>query len=340
MSTPKNQKSYNWVFTSWDASPPQFDSTKMKYLCFEQETCPTTGKQHWQGFVGFKNQIRMNSVIKNLDCTTHPYVAIMRGSLKDNEKYCSKEKGFTKFGNLPEQGKRTDILTVSQMVRDGLSDRDIINTIVSVDTPEGPKSIDYGEKWRHNYKGIQALRHTIHEQKRNWVMDVRIYWGEPETGKTSAVYDEFKEEDVYAKPPGKYWDHYAGEPVVLIDDFDPLNCYDCVYDYYLRLLDRYKMLIEYKGGMMQFYSKTIIITSNFDPATWFTEKKNRAAFFRRVTQIRHFPQDPGLALASKLGKVILPSPNFSLCPPQKEEEEIFRLHEIICENFQQEYEEW
>jgi len=129
---------------------------------------------------------------------------------------------------------------------------------------------------------------TFYEEKRNWVMDVRIYYGPPGTGKTRSVYDEFGLDDVYQKMVGKWWDGYKGEKVVIIDDFDPDNCFEIVYDFYLKLLDRYPMRIEYKGGSCQFRSKIIIFTSNVDPKGWWSDKENRGAFFRRVNTIKKF----------------------------------------------------
>lgn len=333
-----SEKSYNWVFTSWDVDPPGFEVGKMTYLCYEQETCPTTGKKHWQGFVGFKSQIRMKSVIQRLNCKTHPYVEIMKGSLKDNERYCNKENGLTKFGTLPRQGKRTDLETITQLVRNGLSDKEIINTVVEVEGKDSTVTVDYGEKWRHNYKGIQAMRSILFEEDRNWKMDVRIYYGKPGTGKTRSVFEEFDQNDIYCKTTGKWWDGYRGEKVVLIDDFDPANCFDIQYDFYLKLLDRYKLNIEVKGGMVKFYSRIIIFTSNFNPITWFTEKKNREAFFRRVTSIRHFELGKpilDLALDSKCGGGNIDSP-----PLPHNEEEILREHNRVCKAHPQVYEEF
>lgn len=137
------------------------------------------------------------------------------------------------------------------------------------------------------HKGIDRAR-TIFENntRRNWEMEVRIYWGEPGTGKTRSAIEEFP--DAYCKMKGKWWDHYKGEKCVIIDDFDPSNCFDFTFDFYLKLLDRYPLLIEYKGGSREFSSKVIIFTSNFNPDEWFEGKRNRNAFFRRVNVIKEF----------------------------------------------------
>ena len=55
-----------------------------------------------------------------------------------------------------------------------------------------------------------------------------------------------------------------------------------------RLCDRYPMAVEVKGGSVDFISKILKFTSNFNVDTWFQDRPNKAAFFRRVTSIKCF----------------------------------------------------
>lgn len=48
------------------------------------------------------------------------------------------------------------------------------------------------------------------------------------------------------------------------------------------------MRVEWKGGSGEFYSKTIIFTSNFDIKDWFPKRFNRSALLRRISQVRYF----------------------------------------------------
>lgn len=147
------------------------------------------------------------------------------------------------------------------------------------------------EKYPGNYlrygKMIQEAM-NLYQGKRTWEMDVQIYWGEPGTGKTRHVYDTYGYDNVYVKPVGKWWDGYNGEETIVIDDFDPENCHEITYNFYLQLLDRYPMNLEIKGGYTAMRSKRIIFTSNFDPDGWFQHKGNRQAFFRRIKNIYKF----------------------------------------------------
>lgn len=66
---------------------------------------------------------------------------------------------------------------------------------------------------------------------------------------------------------------------MIIDDF-----YGWIkYSTLLRLLDRYPMRVEYKGGQANFLAKTIIFTSNRHPSEWY--KMDNSALMRRITEI-------------------------------------------------------
>lgn len=281
---PKNRK---WCFTSFELEPPEFNEKIMLYLCYGKETCPSTKKEHWQGFVIFKNARSLSGCKKSYGSSIH--FEPTRGTDEQNIKYCSKDGAFTEHGSRPVgQGKRTDVTTLAELVRAGKTDAEIANTIVAPrEGTDGPKR-DFGDVFIKFYRGVRELRAIITDKPRMWEMDVRIYWGAPGTGKTRSVYEEFPADEVYPKMVGKWWDGYSGQKVVLIDDFDPENCFDITYDFYLKLLDRYPLRIEWKGGSGNFYSHIIIFTSNTDPAKWFPLKGNRDAFFRRVKTIKRF----------------------------------------------------
>lgn len=252
----------------------------MKYMCYAPETCPTTGRAHWQCYVYFKAPILIKTAAARCGCG----VEVCNGSAEENRSYIKgpyekdgkvkpENPEFKEFGILPEQGKRKDIDAIVSSIRDGATNTELLET--------------HGDQVLRMYHAIDWAREALDMRERNWIMDVRIYWGPPGTGKTRAVWDEFRTQGVYAKMvDNKWWDGYKGEHCVVFDDFDVRNCEG--FDYYLKLLDRYPMRVEYKGGSCQFRSRVIIFTSNFDPDIWWADRANRAAFFRRVTEVRHF----------------------------------------------------
>lgn len=261
----------NFCFTS-HIGALSFNDAKMKYMIQGDEIAPETGKQHWQGFVIFKNGRTLSAVVKEYKGI---HWEVCKGTAEQNMEYCKKEGKFEEHGEAPmKPGQRADQKRIGDMVKEGYSDKEMLEENACA--------------WVHCYKGVREARKVLYPKpKRNWEMDVRIYWGCSGAGKTRAAHDEFGE-SIYVKGKGKWWDGYDGEETVLIDDFDPNNCFNIEFDCYLKLLDRYPMKVEVKGGYEEFTSKRIIITSNFDPELWFAEKKNRGSFFRRVTSIKHF----------------------------------------------------
>jgi len=261
-----------WCYTSFDGPlADRLENEGAKFVIEGKEHAPKTGKKHYQGYVVFEHARSLSSM-KKVCGSAHLEVA--RGTAEHNIKYCSKEGSVLELGERPiGQGKRSDLEELVDHFKTG---GDIVGAI----------EMHPGTAVR-NWTNLSKLE-TLFAAKRDWKMDVRIYWGPPGTGKTRAVWDEFGVANVYAKPKNKWWDGYLGQDVVLIDDFDPDYSHDLAFDYYLTLLDRYPMTVEVKGGTASFRSKTIVFTSNFDPKSWFEGRKNREAFFRRVTEIRKF----------------------------------------------------
>lgn len=264
-----------WAVTDWTRDLEFWEKKrdKLKYCVMGEEIAPDTGNVHWQGFMILKERMSEKAVKKFLE-GRHGKMMYEKSSVDKNIIYCKKDgKIVLEIGTPPKgRGARTDMEQLRDMIIDGSDRRAIFE--------EMP-----GQFIRYN-RGID-LAINLYEEKRNWEMDVRIYWGPPGTGKTRSVHEEFGD-DLYVKMTGKWWDGYNGETCVLIDDFDPENCFDSTFDWYLKFLDRYQMKVEYKGGSCQFRSKTIIFTSNFDPAGWFIRKENRQAFFRRIKEIKEF----------------------------------------------------
>lgn len=67
------------------------------------------------------------------------------------------------------------------------------------------------------------------------------------------------------------------------DEFAPVDC-GLSPSFILRLVDRYALTVEIKGGTINFNVPYIIFTSNVDPATWFdSQPDHKDAWLRRLT---------------------------------------------------------
>lgn len=90
--------------------------------------------------------------------------------------------------------------------------------------------------------------------------------------------------DAYWKQRSQWWDGYMNHEVVVIDEFYGWLPYDTL----LRLCDRYPLMVETKGGQVNFCAKTIVITTNGVPNTWY-KNVYFPAFARRVTKWHVLP---------------------------------------------------
>lgn len=117
-------RSRSWCFTL--NSPPEGMAREVvervwaslqnaNYLIGGLERAPTTGQIHLQGYVHFATQ-RQLSALKKIKTLPGAHWEVARGTPEQNKIYCSKENNFHECGELPEQGKRTDLAVIKEMV--------------------------------------------------------------------------------------------------------------------------------------------------------------------------------------------------------------------------------
>lgn len=120
----RGPRARQWCFTSFKRTAPAFVPEKMKYLVYQQEKCPLTGKLHYQGYVNLKNQSFMTGVKAALDDLA-AHLEVARGSLFQNKAYCSKDNtrvGEThEFGKFVAERQRTDLDVLNSSIAEGKS---------------------------------------------------------------------------------------------------------------------------------------------------------------------------------------------------------------------------
>lgn len=209
------------------------------------------GTPHIQGFVSFRRRRDFNPVRDLLGPRVH--VEIARGNASQNRAYCSKAGDFREGGESPPQSgvKRT---------------RDDLAREFSVSISSGVRGLaEYADAnpgvWY--FSGHNLLRNalTIMRPVARPDIFVRWYYGPPGVGKSKRAHEELPE--AYIKEPRtKWWNGYYGELECIIDDFGPGGI---DINHLLRWFDRYKCLVENKGGMLPLNVVTFIVTSNFHP---------------------------------------------------------------------------
>lgn len=286
---PRQPQSKNWVFTSYQEDAPIFIETLMMFLAYEQETCPETGRKHWQGYVSMLRKTTLSAIKTNVNESWH--WEIMRGSFSDNQAYCNKEGGLVKFGTCPidQQGVRNDVNAVRARLINGENLDDIILT----------------EPYLYQRAGrvMERLNEIIlRSRRRNWETRIIWFYGPTGTGKTREVYEREEKSSLYIKPLGRadvnWWDAYRGEEAILLDDFRG----QLDYDELLRLADRYPMTVSRRGREpLPFLAKRIYITSALRPDEVYLSQNARGDSLRqlerRVVELKQFVDPVNAAVA-------------------------------------------
>lgn len=224
----------------------QYITDNCEYGLFGIEVCPTTQRKHLQGYCYYRNPIQYpNKKFRNLLVGVHDEIA--RGSPAENKTYCSKGGDVWEHGTCPQQGTRVDWSTAIEQLQ---------TISVSQVIQQQP----------HLMPSIRALERYQQICNEPLNRDVKCYVliGESGTGKSKWAYDHYP--DLYSKPDGKWYDGYKGQKTLLLDDFYG----DIPYATLLKVLDRYPLLVEVKGGSTYAQWDTIIITSNYPADRWYT----------------------------------------------------------------------
>ena len=124
----------------------------------------------------------------------------------------------------------------------------------------------------------------------------------PESGKTREAFDMaralYPREEIYAYSSltdgsQEWWQNYQGERCVILDELT--TCGQTkkprfAMERLQALLDRYEVLVPFKGGSAQFSAEMIILTSNFPPRDWYPDamETQKLALLRRIDETRKF----------------------------------------------------
>lgn len=247
----------------------------IKYLACQKEVCPTTQKEHWQGYVEFHKMMTHRQV---KDCLGDDGIHLEKrlGSQQEAISYCTKSKtrkeGEVPFiiGKVSVKGERTDLKKAVEKLKE-MTVQEVIE--------EDPGLIRY-------YRQMEMYKRDIDKPRdRNEELEVFVIIGKPGVGKTKYVYEQ--DEKVYSVPiengSSIWFDGYHGQKTVLFDDF-----YGGIkYHLLLKLLDRYPIKVPVKGGFVEWKPKTIYITSNQPVHEWYS-REDIEALKRRITKSFHF----------------------------------------------------
>lgn len=270
----------SWCFTEHNVETEYKEVDGVRYMVYQKERCPETGKEHLQGYVELHKPQRISWLKKHISGTAH--WESRKGTRDEAKAYCMKTD--TRVGEPVEigkwnekgQGQRTDLDAAAELIKK--NPKKAMDNMVD----EMPSLfIKY-------HRGIEKMADNLmyRETKVKFrKVETYVYWGEAGTGKTREVFENVNDLYILSKDADTLWfDGYNGEDAILIDDFYG----NIKYDFLLRLLDGYPCRLPIKGGHKWAMWTRVFITSNKKPEEWYSFGL-LPALERRLTEITYFP---------------------------------------------------
>lgn len=240
------------------------EEIEWKYLIIGKER-GSEGTPHLQGAGELVTRRRLTTLSKII---RRVHWEPMKSTMENASNYCKKEGDFVEFGTMPITNSAK---ITTDTVRTSLLDGANIRNLVDDGTPLS--GLKYANFWL-----------TYKEKSRREKPTVIWLWGASGTGK-SRMAQEMAGNDDYWKDNTKWWDGYDGQKAVVLDDF---RAHQMKFTYLLKLLDRYPMRVEIKGGYRQMTSPLIIVTSIVHPENSYQkDEEPMKQLIRRIDQIIH-----------------------------------------------------
>lgn len=261
-----------FVFTDWIVTEKRKEELlnlkDHRFIEFQKERCPETGRLHFQGYVCFLKPKRKTQ----LDKLFKKYWAMnMKGNMKQNEIYCTKGRtrveGPWSHGDKPldiERSIKGEKLI--ELCKEGATDLEIFETMPLL----------YA---RVNIQKCKELYRTHRDP--NVEPEILIFWGESGTGKTRLARERYPDA-FYAKLNDRMFpmDGYDGQEVIIFDEF---RC-QLRYSDLLQIVDRGICNVNVKYGSVKMAATKFIFTSNLDPKEWYKTRFDIDALVRRIKE--------------------------------------------------------
>jgi len=240
----------NWCFTLNHPteedmrSIPTLLDQKLTYICYGVEQGSENKTVHLQGYAEFVCPVRLTQCRRYL---SRAHWEIRRGTQTQAIKYTQKDGDWHEFGTKKDTGysKEQHWDIVLDLAKKG-------------DLEEVPARVFIAHY--HTLKKI-AQDYRLMPQTIDGPLLNEWHHGPTGTGKSYTVRKENPE--FYYKMNNKWWDNYADEDVVLIEDLG--HSHEWMGDFLKIWADRYPFRAEIKNLSTSLRPKKIIVTSNYLP---------------------------------------------------------------------------
>lgn len=267
--TPEPQFEGNKLPSQWISTFNNYtdaDIDKFRGWCQRKTTYSIVGREvgkqgtpHLQGFHQNSRNLSFNAFKKSFPSVHVKPAPVDNGASEYAEKdgdVCIRHGEYEEKG----QGRRMDLVAVAKLAEDGKSLAEIAK--------DAPTALI-------QYPAGLARLCALNERARDRSIPKRCVclYGPTGTGKTRRVWDHCDTLGVvpYLWENGMptWWDGYSGQKHVIMDEYRS----QLPMSYLLRLMDRYPMRVQYKGGSCQFVADYLYFTSSKHPRDWYSDSE-------------------------------------------------------------------
>lgn len=272
---PNSRKQCRFAFTLFDYQDwtPPLDAIpdRIRYLCFGEEKCPSTNREHLQGYIVYRCPTGIADA-NVLDFDNRASLRVARGTTDQNIVYCSKDGRFTEFGDKPPESGQTLVQLVS----------DLENKSTNVDRIV----LELPEMYHRYGRTLDRVEDIVLGRNlRDFKPCVHWLWGPTGVGKTRRAVELAGGSCYWWQLNDRDWqDGYRGQSSVIIDDFRG----SIPYDQLLRMLDRYPFSVSRRGRLpFPLLARTIIITSSLSPEQCYRRRHQQDGIGQLLRRIEH-----------------------------------------------------
>ncbi len=289
----------NWVVTlnnptneDYDAFTKFIDSPSYKatYFLLAEDRAPTTGTGHWHGIICFEKRHLMTSIKKHMKKW---HIEPMRGTFNQAREYTLKYAKNIPNAFIREIGKPPQDTRISSKQNEDKWDALFQAAKKGKFEDIPPKEyIRYHKAIREiyieNQKALDMPPNTDLKEHFLWL------WGSTGKGKSYTVRHHIKERiqrlyeepvDIYLKTLNKWWDHYSGEKIVLLEEANPDAC-EHLATFFKTWFDEYAFVAEAKGAIApKIRPEFMIVTSNYSIEECFPKSQDSGPLKRRLLSI-------------------------------------------------------
>jgi len=281
---PKQLRSFVFTLNNYTEADVDFlrnYASQCRYLVFGYEV-GESGTPHLQGYAQLINKVAFGKLHKLFP---RAHVEQTKGTPTEAAVYCKKDGKIEEFGTLmtvesgggaghlggkvggeAEQARWRNVI---KLAKEGNLDE-----IAEQD----PKA------YLRMYSTLRLIAKD-HLPKVDDLPNTTGFWiyGPSGVGKSRGVRTVFASKGlaIYDKPLNKWWDGYQGEPVVLLDDFDPDH--KVLKHYLKRWGDHYSFPAEIKGGSLRIRPSIVVVTSQYSIEQTWEDEQTREALKRRYS---------------------------------------------------------